>query len=162
MTLQPGFWLEKTLEEMNPEEWEALCDGCGLCCLHKLEDIDSGELIYTGIVCRHYDQETARCTCYPERHQRVPDCVVLTPQRVAELDWLPETCAYRLLHEGRPLPSWHPLRSGRRESVAEAGMAIAGKVVSEADVHPHDWAQAWLESRDETTSREDEETTRDD
>jgi len=150
MAVTPGFWLDKSLEEMNREEWEALCDGCGLCCLHKLEDIDTGELVYTGIVCRHYDQENARCTCYDTRHEKVPDCLVLTPGLVATLDWLPETCAYRLLHEGRPLPSWHPLRSGRRESVAEAGVAIAGRVVNEDDVHPHDWAQAWLEAREET------------
>ena len=125
MALTSGFWLDKSLEEMNREEWEALCDGCGLCCLHKLEDIDTGELVYTGIVCRHYDQTNARCTCYDTRHEKVPDCLVLTPELVATLDWLPETCAYR------PRPRTR-----------------AGRVVNEDDVHPHDWAQAWLEARE--------------
>lgn len=118
------FWETKTLAQLSPEEWEALCDRCGLCCLEKLEHEETGEVVYTRAICPLSDPETARCTDYENRHVRVPHCVPLTPERVADFHWLPETCAYRLMHEGQPLPAWHPLISGRWESVFEAGIAV--------------------------------------
>lgn len=134
------FWRTKTLEMLDTEEWESLCDGCGKCCLIKLEDPDSGSIALTGVACRLLDLETGRCTDYAHRLVRVPGCLALTPQRVRRLPWLPETCAYRLVANGEDLPDWHPLKSGRRESVAEAGHTVARFAVSEADVAEEDQA----------------------
>jgi uncharacterized cysteine cluster protein YcgN (CxxCxxCC family) len=130
------FWREKTLEEMSTAEWESLCDGCGRCCLHKLRDEDTDELAFTNVACRLLDTGTACCADYKNRKRRVPDCVQLTPELLETIDWLPPSCAYRLVHEGKDLPLWHPLRSGRAESVQEAGASVAGRCVSEREAGP--------------------------
>ena len=135
MTPEKPFWERKTLEEMTPAEWESLCDGCARCCLFKLEDEDTGEIFFTNVVCRYLDQGECRCTQYERRSILVPDCVKVTPD-IAKKNWLPETCAYRLLAEGKPLPDWHPLRTGTAQSVWDAGICIAGMAVSELEVEP--------------------------
>jgi uncharacterized cysteine cluster protein YcgN (CxxCxxCC family) len=138
MPTQPPFWQAKTLEEMTPEEWESLCDGCGRCCLHKLRfDVDES-LGFTNVACRLLDLETCRCTRYETRHRYVPDCVTLTPAEVRAIDWLPPSCAYRLLAEGKKLAWWHPLVSGSPETVHEAGISVRGRVVGERDAGPLD------------------------
>ena len=129
------FWREKSLEHMTAAEWESLCDGCARCCMIKLQDEDTSEVHYTAMVCDLLDTDACRCTRYAERHRLVPDCVVLTPQRAGEFHWLPTTCAYRTLAEGRDLSWWHPLVSGSPDSVHEAGISVRGKVVPEAAVH---------------------------
>ena len=130
MTEQP-FWKTKTLAEMSNAEWESLCDGCGLCCLNKLEDWDTGEVVFTSVACRLLDTTTARCRDYRNRKAFVPDCLRLTPKLVSEVAWLPKTCAYKLRAKGRPLPEWHYLISGDPASVVRAGVSISGRVVSE-------------------------------
>ena len=125
------YWRTKSLEEMTRAEWEALCDGCARCCLIKLEDDDTGEIAYTDIACRLLDIGTCRCTRYRRRLRLVPQCVELTPEEVRKLDWLPSTCAYRLVAEGRDLAWWHPLVSGDPETVHEAGISVRGRVVPE-------------------------------
>ncbi len=127
------FWREKTLAEMSRAEWEALCDGCGRCCLHKLRDEATDELSFTNVACRLLDVTTGRCSSYKNRREFVPDCVQLTPKRLRSIDWLPPSCAYRLIAEGKNLPAWHPLRSGRAESVVEAGASVAGRCISERE-----------------------------
>lgn len=122
------FWRRKTLEEMTETEWESLCDGCGRCCLLKLEDEDTGEVAYTDVGCTLLDAGTCRCRDYGRRQELVPDCVRLTPDSVRRLPWLPPTCGYRRVAEGRDLAAWHPLRSGRRDSVRRAGISVAGRV----------------------------------
>lgn len=129
---RPPFW-EQPLERLDRGEWEALCDGCGRCCLHKLEDDESGELYPTNVACRLLDRRNGRCTDYAHRRQRVVDCVVLKRGKLKSIDWLPETCAYRLRAEGKPLPEWHYLISGSRETVHEAGQSTRGWTVSEDD-----------------------------
>jgi uncharacterized cysteine cluster protein YcgN (CxxCxxCC family) len=131
----PRFWEQKTLAELNPQEWESLCDGCAKCCLHKLEDEDSGEVFYTKVVCRYMDEQ-CRCTEYQQRNVLVPNCVWLKPEDVAEFHWLPQTCAYRLVAEGKPLPDWHHLISGDSNTVHESGISIKGRALSEDYVHP--------------------------
>ncbi len=138
------FWKVKPLAAMSREEWESLCDGCGRCCLNKLEDEDTGEFHYTKTACKLLDLGTCRCTDYPNRAARVPDCVTLTPATVGQLGWLPQTCAYRLLDEGKELPWWHPLVSGDADTVREAGISVSGKAYSEegiavADLVDHLW-----------------------
>jgi len=132
------FWETKTLEEMSQEEWESLCDGCGRCCLVKLEDEDNGEVFFTDVACRLLDHKSCQCGHYAERRAHVPDCVVLTPELVALTDWLPMTCAYRLVHEGETLFPWHPLVSGDADSVHRAGISVRGCVVSEQSVSEED------------------------
>ena len=142
------FWEHKSLAELDAEEWESLCDGCGRCCLLKLEDADSGVVAYTGVACRLLDVEQGRCSDYQRRRQRVPDCLVLDASTVAATDWLPATCAYRLRAQGRPLPDWHPLVSGDPQTVREAGISVAGRVFSERFVHPEALAEhivRWVE-----------------
>lgn len=125
------FWRAKTLEEMDGAEWESLCDGCGRCCLNKLEDSDSGEIAWTDVACRLLDGETCRCSNYPDRQSHVPDCIPLNPETVRSLAWLPPTCAYRIVGEGGHLYWWHPLVSGDPDSVHQAGISVRGRTVSE-------------------------------
>jgi uncharacterized cysteine cluster protein YcgN (CxxCxxCC family) len=127
------FWETKTLDAMTRVEWESLCDGCGKCCLHKLEDEETGELHPTNVACRLLDRRSGRCSDYKHRHAYVPECVRLTPAKLRQLDWLPSTCAYRLLADGDPLPDWHPLITGDPESVHRAGESVRGWTVSEGD-----------------------------
>jgi uncharacterized cysteine cluster protein YcgN (CxxCxxCC family) len=134
MPEQPPFWKTKTLAAMSRAEWESLCDGCGRCCLNKLEDADTGQFLYTRAACKLLDLKTCRCTDYENRQAKVPDCVALTPENVPSLGWLPATCAYRLVDEGKPLAWWHPLVSGRTDSVAEAGITVAGEAYSEEGI----------------------------
>jgi uncharacterized cysteine cluster protein YcgN (CxxCxxCC family) len=132
------FWRRKSLAEMTGTEWESLCDGCGRCCLNKLEDEDSGKIYFTDVACRLLDAETCRCGDYAARNAKVPDCVRLTPQNVARLPWLPPTCGYRLVAEGRDLYWWHPLVSGDPESVHAAGVSVRGRVSASEDYMPHE------------------------
>jgi uncharacterized cysteine cluster protein YcgN (CxxCxxCC family) len=127
-----NFW-EKPLAELNRGEWEALCDGCGKCCLHKLEDSDTGEIHATEVACKLLDTHSARCTNYRGRRAFVPDCIRLTANNVARMTWLPKTCAYRLRAEGKPLFDWHPLISGDPESVHRAGISVRGWTISEGE-----------------------------
>lgn len=137
--MRDRFW-ELPLAALTRAEWEALCDGCGKCCLHKVEDEDTGDIYPTNVACKLLDRHSCRCSHYRGRKAFVPDCVRLTPETVGALDWLPSTCAYRLRHEGEPLPDWHYLISGDREAVHEAGMSVRGWTVSEdeaGDIEHH-------------------------
>ena len=125
------FWQTKRLEQMTVQEWESLCDGCGLCCLVRFEDDDSGEIIPTRVSCRLFDDKLCRCSDYENRKKHVPDCIKLTPHNIDALAWMPKSCAYRRLHEGRELADWHPLVSGDPESVHRAGISVRGQTVSE-------------------------------
>ena len=127
------FWRRKTLEEMSPQEWESLCDGCGRCCMVKLEDDETGRIHYTDVGCRLLDGATCRCRDYPNRKAKVPDCLRLTPDAVRETRWLPETCAYRLVARGEDLYAWHPLRSGSAETVHAAHISVRGEVAGSED-----------------------------
>lgn len=143
-----AFWRTKSLAEMTHEEWESLCDGCGRCCLHKLESEHSGEVYYTSVACRLLDLETCRCSDYARRKQLVSDCLTLTPDNLRDYRWLPHSCAYRRLAEGRELAPWHPLLSGDPDSVHHAGISVAGWAVSERDVSQQqleDYIIAWVE-----------------
>jgi uncharacterized cysteine cluster protein YcgN (CxxCxxCC family) len=124
------FWKTKSLEEMTSVEWESLCDGCGKCCLSKLEDEDTGEIYWTSVGCRLFDQKTCRCRDYDHRLEKVADCVGLNPQNVGTISWLPSTCAYRLLAEGHDLYWWHPLVSGDPDTVHGAGVSVRGRVTA--------------------------------
>lgn len=126
------------MEKMTREQWEALCDGCARCCLFKLEDEDSGEIHFTSVVCKLLDLETCRCTRYADRHELVPTCLVVTPQLSRELKWMPSTCAYRRLAEGKGLDWWHPLVSGNPNSVHKAGVSVREIAVSEEEINPDD------------------------
>lgn len=132
--LRPQFWKKYPLEALNTQEWEALCDGCGLCCLVKLEDEDTQEVAYTKVACKLLDCTTARCSNYPERLDYVPDCIQLTPEKLRQIHWLPASCAYRRLNEGKSLPSWHYLNTGSRQSVIKARKSAAGRCISETEV----------------------------
>lgn len=136
------FW-EMPLTALNKEQWESLCDGCGRCCLQKLELVDacseatpaSIEIAFTRVICRYYDEHASRCSCYSERKSKVPDCLVVNEHDIATLPWMPSTCAYRLRFENKPLYDWHPLIAGDRNAMDEAGISVAGKVISEQFVH---------------------------
>ena len=138
------FWRRKSLAEMTPGEWEQLCDGCGQCCLHKLEDVDTGAISYTNVACRLLDLGTCRCTDYKHRRKLVHDCLQLSPKAIRELKWLPPTCGYRLVDAGKDLYWWHPLVSGDPETVHQAGISVRGRAIAEAhagDLEDHivDW-----------------------
>lgn len=138
------FWKTKTLAEMTPAEWESLCDGCGRCCLHKLRDDETQALSFTNVGCRLLDTTTCRCSDYANRFAQVPDCIQLTPAILREVDWLPPSCAYRRIEEGRGLPPWHPLRSGTTRTVVTSGASACGRIVNERDAgtledHVTDW-----------------------
>lgn len=137
MTETP-FWKKKSLEEMTREEWESLCDGCARCCLFKLEDEDTGDIYYTNVVCRLLDRRNCHCTHYTDRQTLVPTCLVLTPELVHTLRWMPSTCAYRKLLEGKDLEWWHPLVSGDPETVHRARISVRRKTVSEDEIKPDD------------------------
>lgn len=140
------FWERKTLTEMTTDEWESLCDGCGKCCLIKLEDEDTGELAFTSVVCDLIDLDSCRCTRYSERCQLVPDCLDLKQHDFSEYRWMPSTCAYRLLMDGKPLADWHPLISGTSESVKEAGVSITSYAIKESQVDDlEDHIIEWLD-----------------
>jgi len=128
------FWKHKKLSEMTGEEWESLCDGCAKCCIHKLQDVDTNEVFYTNVVCKFLDMHRCRCTDYEHRHELVPTCIQLTPEIIPQLTWLPDTCAYRLVYEGKDLPEWHPLVSGNDYLIHRLGFSVRHKVISERDI----------------------------
>ncbi len=132
----PPYWENVPLREMSKAQWEGLCDGCGKCCLNKLEDRDTGEIFYTNVACRLLDIGHCRCTNYPDRARLVPDCVILTPENVSQLKWMPSTCAYRLVAEGKSLYWWHPLVSGEPNSVHEAGISVRRLAITERRAGP--------------------------
>ena len=144
--LRPRYWEHVPLKNMAPREWEALCDGCGKCCLNKLEDADTGEVDFTRVACRLLDGESCRCGQYEIRKSLVPECVILTPRNIGDIAyWMPATCAYRLLHEGKPLYDWHPLISGDPESVHRAGISVRGWTVPEFEVAEDEWEDHIIE-----------------
>lgn len=144
MTKELPFWQSKPLEEMTHLEWEALCDGCGKCCMNKLEDEETGEIHFTNVACKLFDAKTCRCQNYVNRRKIVPQCHQLTPKKVRRLSWLPSSCAYRLIAEGKELPSWHHLISGSRTTIHKVGASMRHRVISELHVkdledHIVDW-----------------------
>lgn len=145
--MRARFW-ELPLDQLSAAEWESLCDGCGKCCLNKIEYEDDGSVDYTCIACRLLDGESCQCSSYPNRHDYVPECIVLTPDKLAEVSWwLPATCAYRLRAEGRPLYPWHHLISGDRETIHRQGHSMRGRTVSEATVAEEDWDRYIIEDQ---------------
>ncbi len=140
------FWERKPIGKLTPREWEALCDGCGKCCLNKLEDGDTGEVALTCVACRMLDDESCRCTQYDIRHQFVPECIVLKPSNIdTHAYWMPQTCAYRLLWEGKPLFNWHPLITGDAQSVHDAGVSVQHRTVSEFETPEDEWEDHIIE-----------------
>ncbi|MFV0473979.1 MAG: YcgN family cysteine cluster protein [Pikeienuella sp.] len=145
-SLRPGFWRGRALSDLDRAEWEALCDGCGRCCLIKLEDEDTGEIAYTDVACRLFDDATCRCGNYPLRFQLVKGCVRLSPETIdSDKEWMPKTCAYRLLAEGGDLPEWHYLVSGSRETMRAAGISVHGRTVPEWEVDEEDYEDRIIE-----------------
>jgi len=145
-SLQPRFWEKKPLNKMSNAEWEALCDGCGKCCMNKIEDEDTGRVYLTRVACRLFDDTTCRCAQYDIRHQFVPECIVLRPDNVDQhAYWMPRTCAYRLLWQGKSLPAWHPLLSGDPETVHDAGVSMRLRTVPEFEVGEDDWEDHLIE-----------------
>lgn len=145
--VEPEFWKKKTLAEMDRAEWEALCDGCARCCLYKLHDDETGEIFYTNVVCHLLDTYRCRCRNYAQREKLVPTCLVLDPDMVKRLAWMPKTCAYRLLAEGKDLPEWHPLLTGDPNSIHSAGISVRYRVVEEKDADMdelEDYVVDWL------------------
>lgn len=138
MSKKRSFWKVIPFDQMTPEQWESLCDKCGRCCLYKFEDVDTHEFFYTNVACRFLDLETCRCTVYSERKEKMASCVILSPAHIPQLKWLPETCAYRLIAEGKNLPKWHPLVSGDPYTVHTAGISIRNKVIPEQDIDIRD------------------------
>ena len=138
------FW-EKPLHQLTPSEWEALCDGCGKCCLNKLEDWDTGEIYWTNIGCELLNCENGRCKDYQNRFKKVQDCIQLTPENIRTISWLPPTCAYRLIRDGEDLYDWHPLISGDPKTVETAGVSIVGRAVEDAGYQPEDYEEHLVE-----------------
>lgn len=146
MSKRPRFWETVPLTKMTEGEWEALCDGCGKCCLNKIEDADTGEVFLTRVACRLLDDQSCQCGQYQIRKKLVPECIQLTPQNIADhAYWMPATCAYRLLWQGRTLPDWHPLLTGDPESVHAAGISVRGMTVPEFEVDEEDWEDHIIE-----------------
>lgn len=144
--LRPRYWERVPLDRMTEQEWEALCDGCGKCCLNKLQDEDTEELFFTRVACRLFDDATCRCANYANRKSIVPECVVLSPKTLPNIAyWMPPTCAYRLLYDGKTLPDWHPLVSGDPDSTHRVGMSVRGQTLSEAVIPLEDWEDYPLE-----------------
>lgn len=141
MTDTARFWELKTLDEMSDAQWESLCDGCGRCCLHKLEDEDTGDIFYTDVACKLLDTQTCRCKHYPTRFDHVPDCLTVRPLDKEKLSWLPKSCAYVKLSNGEPLADWHPLISGDPNSVHAAGIGVSGRCFDETTVPVSEWGQ---------------------
>lgn len=135
MSIRDRFWETIPLQQMNAEEWEALCDGCGKCCLHKLQDEETDQVYYTRVACRLLDARSCRCSDYAHRRQRVEECLILAPETLMQADWLPSSCAYRLLDCGENLPQWHYLVSGDRNTVHRAGASVRGRTVPADFVH---------------------------
>jgi uncharacterized cysteine cluster protein YcgN (CxxCxxCC family) len=135
-SIEPPFWQTTALRDMTRDEWESLCDGCGKCCVHKLEDEETGELHATNVACRLLDRRSGRCSDYRNRRAHVPECVRLTPAKLETLDWLPDSCAYLRVHRGQGLADWHPLVSGDPESVHRAGISVRGWTISEDEAGP--------------------------
>jgi len=133
------FWESKTLKQMSKQEWESLCDGCARCCLHKLEDEDTDEVYYTDVHCRYMNKNDCSCTVYQTRNEKVPECIWLTPEQAHSFHWLPDTCAYRLVAEGKPLYDWHPLISGDPDSVHKSGISLQGKGIPDDKIPEEEW-----------------------
>lgn len=134
----PPFWKTKSLAQMSTAEWESLCDGCGKCCCIRMEDEDNGKIYVTNVSCKLFDSATCRCVDYEDRRKTVPDCVQVTPGNVAGLKWMPQTCSYRLLSEGKPLPEYHHLITGDRNSIHDAGMSVQNAVIPEGEIEDED------------------------
>lgn len=150
MTSTAPFWQTTSLDDMTTEQWESLCDGCGRCCLNKLRDEETDAIIWTDVSCRLLDGHSCLCSDYHRRHRRVSDCITLTPSILREADWLPPSCAYRLLRDGFDLPDWHPLRSGTHETVHKVGASARDRCINERDAgmledHEVDWPGEWPE-----------------
>ncbi|AQS87461.1 hypothetical protein AA101099_2935 [Neoasaia chiangmaiensis NBRC 101099] len=148
MTDGAPFWKTTPLADMTSEEWESLCDGCGRCCLQKLRDDETDAIHHTDVACRLLDTQTCRCTDYHRRFRKVPDCVSLTPELLADIDWLPPSCAYVLIRDGQDLPAWHPLRSHDPDTVRQSGASAGGRIISERragnlEDHIVDWPGEW-------------------
>jgi len=144
--LRPRFWENVALNKMTPQEWEALCDGCGKCCLNKLEDEDTGHVALTRVACRLLDDATCHCSQYDIRKQLVPECIVMTPTNLdTHAYWMPDTCAYRLLWQGRTLFDWHPLISGDPETVHQAGVTLRNQTVPEFEIPQDEWEDYIIE-----------------
>ncbi|MBU0645119.1 MAG: YcgN family cysteine cluster protein [Alphaproteobacteria bacterium] len=146
MSKRPRFWETVPLKKMTPEEWEALCDSCGKCCLNKIEDADTGEVFLTRVACRLLDDQSCQCGQYQIRKNLVPECIQLSPETIeTHAYWMPVTCAYRLLWQGRELPDWHPLLTGDPESVHAAGVSVRGRTVPEFEVDEDEWEDYIIE-----------------
>ena len=144
--LRPRYWDTTPLTRMSRREWEALCDGCGKCCLNKLEDEDTGEVALTNVACRLFDDATCRCAQYDIRKQFVPECIVLTPETLRDVAYfMPASCTYRLVHEGKPLPEWHHLITGDKDSVHRAGASMQGQTVPEFEIPEEEWENYLIE-----------------
>lgn len=138
MTENSPFYERKTLSQMSKDEWESLCDGCGKCCVVLLQDEDSDDVHRTRLGCKLLDLKTIRCSDYARRHDKVPGCVRLTAYNIGDLGWMPDTCAYRLIHEGKPLPDWHPLKTGDPDSTHKTGNSVMGQLILETDIDEDD------------------------
>lgn len=138
MSENQRFWENTPFDQFTSKQWESICDGCAQCCAHKLQDEDTEEVFLTNVVCQYLDTKKCQCSVYNDRHVHVPDCIKITPENAGELLWIPETCGYRLLANGKPLPEWHPLMTGDSDSTRSANMTVTDKVISDADVNMDD------------------------